>query len=128
MRAVRQHGVNLISPMPRGSKCQVYAIRRPGGLFVLPLTMGQLDELPRGHRHSENVPRLLGESLGPRKRDNLPVRMPGSIASLAGALRQPLHVGSIHIHLVDLLRAGPAGSEDDLTACLRINLRLSRSE
>src|ERR1035441_272852 len=87
------------------------AVRRPSGVLVATLSMRQLCVLARCNIHDENVESSLGVPSCPRVRDHLPIGMPGRVGSLALTGSEAFNVAPIHIHPVNLLRAGPAGHE-----------------
>src|ERR1017187_9647171 len=124
LSSIGQHGVNLAGTAARFCESDVDAVRRPTGILVLAIAMRQLHVVLSCNAHGENVESAGCVSLGPCKSDALAVRVPRSIGRLAGTRRQPLHVGSIHTHPVNLLRTGTARREYDIISGLRIHFWL----
>src|ERR1017187_603375 len=122
--SIGQHGVNLAGTAARFCESDVDAIRRPTGILVLAIAMRQLHVLLSCNVHGENVECAGCVSLGPCKGDALAVGVPRSIGRLAGTRRQPLQVGSIHTHPVNLLRTGAARRKHDIVPGLRIHFWL----
>src|ERR1039458_8215919 len=102
--SIGQHGINLAGTAARFCESDVDAIGRPTGILVLAIAMRQLHVLLSCNVHGENIESAGRVSLGPRKSDALAVGMPRSIGRLPGTRRQPLQIGSIHTHPVNLLR------------------------
>src|SRR5665811_801477 len=100
------------------------AVRRPTGVLVPSFPMRQLRVLARCNIHDENIEGPLSIPPCPRICNHLSVGMPGRVGSLTFTRSEAFNVAPIHIHSVNLLRAGPAGYEYDFVSRLGIHLGL----
>src|SRR5580658_7748797 len=74
---IREHGVKLGCRPALGRKHQVYAVRSPPRILITSGTMRKLDRHAFGDIHHENVVVSRFVTLGPRKREDLSVGIPG---------------------------------------------------
>src|SRR6516165_8501768 len=104
--SIRQHGPDLMRSGASGHKHQVLPVRGPARIFIAPFAMRQLRIVARGDVHDEYVEITAGISLRPGKSDVLPVGVPRRVPGLSFAWGQSFYVCAVHVHTVNLLRAG----------------------
>src|ERR1039458_6273811 len=120
--AVGQHGPYLVGSRAVGLKHNVAAVRRPAGEIVAPRIVRELYPLLAGDIHQIQVvgTRFSGPVLAhPGERQKLSVRRPVGRNGIA-LIGDPLQVGAVRFHGVDLRQAGAPADERDLAASFAI--------